>query len=132
MHTASRRRVAYKMCIVKLVLYLAHSFILKVAFSHIRLSRYLLQLICMHGLNHIQDLHILLPLSPHPTSLLLAQPLAEYLGYLQSENIDRQIKRRCTGVFYMLVVERTHPHNFNHITKGSSIHFEFLVVGYDS
>ena len=32
-------------------------------------------------------------------------------------------------------VERTHPHNSNHITKGSSIHFEFyvvVIVGYDS
>jgi hypothetical protein len=28
----------------------------------------------------------------------------------------------------MLVIERTHPHNFNHILKESSIHFEFLVV----
>jgi hypothetical protein len=29
--------------------------------------------------------------------------------------------------------ERTHPHNFNHIIKGSSIHFELLVVvGSDS
>jgi hypothetical protein len=28
-------------------------------------------------------------LSPHPTSLLPAQPIDEWLGYLQSENMDR-------------------------------------------
>jgi len=42
----------------------------------------------MHGLKPIQDLHILLPLSPHPISLLPAQPLDKCLGYLHREQFD--------------------------------------------